>query len=196
MCKFRELPSAEIRIIQCRIELCICWVITVIKKINEYINVTPLAHSSDEIKWINIDFFLEISCSGSNVSLHWYHKGFIVYTALTADPALTPYYPTADRSHSGNIWLVLNAAKTVHETSSSPFAQFDLILGWTTWKWLWATWNYNEMLKQPICERIGHGWRFHALQKYTLIWKKKYRFFCQYVYHVFHISHFFLVWLS
>ena len=51
----------------------------------------------------------------------------------------------------------------VHETSSSPFAQFDLILGWTTWKWLWATWNYNEMLKQPICERIGHGWRFHAL---------------------------------
>ena len=45
----------------------------------------------------------------------------------------------------------------------SPFAQFDLIWGWTTWKWLWATWNYNEMLKQPICERIGHGWRFHAL---------------------------------
>ena len=54
-------------------------------------------------------------------------------------------------------------ALAVHETSSSPFAQFDLILGWTTWKWLWATWNYNEMLKQPICERIGHGWRFHAL---------------------------------
>ena len=51
----------------------------------------------------------------------------------------------------------------MHETSSSPFAQFDLILGWTTWKWLWATWNYNEMLKQPICERIGHGWKFHAL---------------------------------
>ena len=55
----------------------------------------------------------------------------------------------------------------VHETSSSPFAQFDLILGWTTWKWLWATWNYNEMLKQPICERIGHGWRFHALKTYA-----------------------------
>ena len=53
--------------------------------------------------------------------------------------------------------------RSVHETSSSPFAQFDLILGWITWKWLWATWNYNEMLKQPICERIGHGWRFHAL---------------------------------
>ena len=51
---------------------------------------------------------------------------------------------------------------SVHETSSSPFAQFDLILGWTTWKWLWAIWNYNEMLKQPICERIVHGWRFHA----------------------------------
>ena len=42
----------------------------------------------------------------------------------------------------------------------------------STWFWvellgngcdLWATWNYNEMLKQPICERIGHGWRFHAL---------------------------------
>ena len=55
----------------------------------------------------------------------------------------------------------------MHETSSSPFAQFDLILGWTTWKWLWATWNYNEMLKQPICERIGHGWRFHALECYN-----------------------------
>ena len=51
----------------------------------------------------------------------------------------------------------------VHETSSNPFAQFDLILGWTSWKWLGATWNYNEMLKQPICEWIGHGWRFHAL---------------------------------
>ena len=57
----------------------------------------------------------------------------------------------------------INLHSAVHETSSSPFAQFDLILGWTTWKWLWATWNYNEMLKQPICERIGHGWRFHAL---------------------------------
>ena len=111
MCKFRELLSAKIGITQCRIELCFCWVITVINKINEYINVTPLAHSSNEIKWINIDFFLEISCSGSNVSLHWYHKGSIVYPALTADPALTPYYPTADRRHSGNIWLVLKAAK-------------------------------------------------------------------------------------
>ena len=96
MCKFRELPSAKIRIIQCRIVLCFCWVVTVIRKINKYINVTPLAHSSNEITWSNIDFFLEISCSGSNVSLHWYHRGSIVYPALTADPALTPYYPTAD----------------------------------------------------------------------------------------------------
>ena len=32
MCKFRELPRAKIRIIQCRIELSFCWVITVIKK--------------------------------------------------------------------------------------------------------------------------------------------------------------------
>ena len=78
---------------------------------NTFINVTPLAHSSNEIKWINSDIFLGISCSGSNVSLHWYHKGSIVYPALTADPALTPYYPTAEGSHSGNIWLMLNAAK-------------------------------------------------------------------------------------
>ena len=39
-------------------------------------------------------FFLEISCSGPNVSLHWYHKDSIVYPALTADPALAPYYST------------------------------------------------------------------------------------------------------
>ena len=95
-------------------------------------------------------FFLEISCSGFNVSLHWYHKGSIVYPALTADPALTPYHPTADKSHSGNIWLVfINAAKIY----------FDL--------------------------------------KNTLIWKKKKKKkICHYAYHVFHISHLFLVLLS
>ena len=60
---------------------------------------------------ILIFFFFEISCSGSNVSLHWYHKGSIVYPALTAEPALTPYYPTADSGLSGNIWLTLKAAK-------------------------------------------------------------------------------------
>ena len=64
----------------------------------------------------------------------------------------------------------LSEPMTVHETSSSPFAQFDLILGWTTWKWLWASWNSNEMLKQPICEQIGHGWRFHALQWWLDYW--------------------------
>ena len=46
----------------------------------------------NESIWI---FFLDISCSGSNVSLNWYHNGSIVNPALTADPALTPYYPTA-----------------------------------------------------------------------------------------------------
>ena len=64
----------------------------------------------------------------------------VVNPALTADPALTPYYSTADRSHSGNIWLVLNSAKI-----------------------------YFDMKK------------------------KKIQNFFQCVYHVFHISHFFLV---
>ena len=91
-------------------------------------------------------FFLEISCSGSDVSLHWYHKDSIVNPALTADPVLTPYYPTADRSHSENIWLVLNAAKM-----------------------------YFDLEKKK---------------------KKKNQNFFQYVNHVFHISHLFLVWFS
>ena len=56
-------------------------------------------------------FFLRFLVQALNVSLHWYHKCSIVYPALTADPALTPYYPTAEGSHSGNIWLMLNAAK-------------------------------------------------------------------------------------
>ena len=65
----------------------------------------------------------------------------------------------------------LKESQAVHETSSRPLAQFDLILSWTTWKWLWATWNHNEMSKQPICERIGHGWRFNALHRTANQWK-------------------------
>ena len=71
-----------------------------------------------ENKGINIAFFLEISCSGSNVSLHWYHKGSIVYPALAADPVLTPYYPTKEGGRggggdAGNIWSMLNAAGNI-----------------------------------------------------------------------------------
>ena len=60
--------------------------------------------------------FFEISCSGSNVSLHWYHKGSIVYPALTTDPALTPYYPTRQET-SG---LVLKAAKIYFDLEKKP----------------------------------------------------------------------------
>ena len=70
-----------------------------------------MAHSSNKNKSININFFLDISCSGSDVSLLWFHKGSIVYPALTADPALTSYYPTAEGFHSGNIWLILMLQK-------------------------------------------------------------------------------------
>ena len=83
---------------------------------NKYINVTHLAHLSNGIKSVNIDFFLEISCSGSKVSLLWYHKGSIVHPALTADPALTPYYPTAEEIPLWKHLIDFNAAKLYFET--------------------------------------------------------------------------------
>ena len=72
-------------------------------------------------------------CSGlhqstrcANVSLHWYHKGSIVYPVLTADLAMTPYYPTAEGSHAGNIWLMSKCCKNIlwFEKKNHIFFQF------------------------------------------------------------------------
>ena len=48
--------------------------------------------------------------------------------------------------------LKLPSAKCepVHDLACRPLAQFDLISSWTTWKLLWVTYDYNEMLKHPI----------------------------------------------
>ena len=83
------------------------------KRNNEYINVTPLAYWSNEIKWIIIDFFLRFlvqalmfPCTDTTraplCTLPW---------LLTLHWPLITHYPTADRSHSGNMGIVKSCKK-------------------------------------------------------------------------------------
>ena len=59
--------------------------------------------------------------------MYWYHKGSIVYTALIADAALTPYYPTAEESHAANIWLMLNAAKISFDLGDTHYMKVTIL---------------------------------------------------------------------
>ena len=66
-------------------------------------------------------------CNSCNLYLMWTMS--IQDAAFWYDLFIRPKWCTWN-----NMW-----GHAVHETTSRPLAQFDLILNWTTWELLWAT---------------------------------------------------------